>query len=75
MLLTKLAFVAVIFLKIYFEFQRSEQELTSMQPISIDLTDTDPVALRMVLSYIYTDRILPTPEGKQKMCTVKPCYL
>ena len=45
-----------------------------MQPISIDLTDTDPVALRMVLSYIYTDRILPTQEGKQKMCAVKSRY-
>lgn len=45
--------------------QRVEQEVTPLQPIMISLPDTDPVALKMVLSYIYTDRILPTQEGQE----------
>ncbi|XP_076107039.1 leucine-zipper-like transcriptional regulator 1 [Mytilus galloprovincialis] len=45
--------------------QRSQEDIQSTEPITIYLPDADHIALQMVLSYIYTDRILPTQDGQE----------
>ncbi|VDI27935.1 Hypothetical predicted protein [Mytilus galloprovincialis] len=44
---------------------RSQEDIQSTEPITIYLPDADHIALQMVLSYIYTDRILPTQDGQE----------
>lgn len=44
--------------------QRFLEEATSSNPIQVILPEANPTALKLVLSYIYTDKILPTKEGQ-----------
>ncbi|XP_061188835.1 uncharacterized protein LOC133197011 [Saccostrea echinata] len=44
--------------------QRYLDEATSSDPIQVILPEANPTALKLVLSYIYTDKILPTKEGQ-----------
>lgn len=44
--------------------QRFLEEATSSNPIQVILPEANPTALKLVLSYIYTDKILPTKEGR-----------
>lgn len=54
--------------------QRFLEEATSSDPIQVILPDANPTALKLVLSYVYTDKILPTKEGNLSSLCGSVCF-